>query len=121
MSSLITVKLLGKLPDEGAALCFGNEVEARITLFGGVRQSGMQRYWKIPEWFELLFTLQPSTDPELAFNGILSSLGDGWERHEISAEEQWAVWNPTQSSAFFSPHIRWANVERFPESSVVSH
>ena len=121
MSSLITVKLLGKLPDEGAALCFGNEVEARITLFGGVRQSGMQRYWKTPEWFEFLFTLQPSTDPELAFNGILSSLGDGWERYDISAEEQWAVWNPAQSNTFFSPHIRWANVERFPESSVVSH
>jgi hypothetical protein len=121
MTSLITVKLLGELPDDRTALCFENEVQARINPFGGVRQSGTRRYWKIPEWFEFFFTLQPGTDPELAFGGILSSLGAGWERHDLSAEEQWAVWNPSQSSTFFSPHVRWANVERFPESSVVSH
>jgi hypothetical protein len=108
-----------ELPDEATAQCFENTVLAKIAAFGSIKNSETKRYWKIPECFEANFFLQPKTDPELAYDGILSSLGEGWERHDFPGEYQWAVWNPSQHSRFFSLDVRWANVERFPESWVV--
>jgi len=111
---------MAELPDEATAVRFENMVQARIAAFGGIRQSETKRYWKIPESFEVNLCLHPTTAPESAYDGILASLGEGWERHDISNEEQWAVWNPGEGSTFFSSYVRWANVERFPESCVVS-
>lgn len=119
MSSRITVKLMAELPDGAAALHFEKTVQAKIADFGSLTQSETKRYWKIPEWFEVIFTLQPSTVPESAYEGILSSLGEGWERHDISIEERWAIWNPKEGSRFFSSGVRWANVECFPETAVI--
>lgn len=115
MNNQITLKLTVELPDAASAARFENTVRARIAAFVSVRQSETKLYWKNPEWFEVFFSLQPSIDPELAFNGILSCLGEGWERHDISNEDQWAVWNLKAGSSFFSSNVRWANVERFPE------
>jgi hypothetical protein len=120
MSSRITLKLMAELPDEAAALRFKNRVEARIAAFGSIKQWQSKRCRRTPDWFEVFFFLQPSTDPKSAFDGILSSLGKGWERHDISTEEEWATWNPNEGSSFFSSHVRWANLERFPDSAVVS-
>src|SRR5687767_3083951 len=102
MSCRITLRLMAELPDEAAALRFENTVQVTITVFGSINQSETKRYWKIPEWFEVNFSLQPSTAPDSAYNSILASLGEGWERHDISNEEQWAVWNPKEGSTFFS-------------------
>src|SRR3954471_21958554 len=105
MSSLITVKLMAELPDEATVLRFENTVQARIAAFGSIRQSETKRYWKITEWFEVTLCLSPSPTPESAYDGILLSLGVGWERHDISNEDQWAVWNPKEGSTFFSSHV----------------
>ena len=77
----------------------------------------MMRYWKIPELFEVNIDFRPSTGLESAYDRILASLGEGWERHDISHHEQWAVWNPKEGCSFFSSRVRWANVERFPEAA----
>jgi hypothetical protein len=120
MSSRITVRLMAELPDEVTALRFENTVQARVAAFGSITQSETKRYWKVPEWFEVNLCLQPSTASPWAYDGILASLGEGWERDDISNDEQWAVWNPNDDSRFFSSAVRWANLERFPESAVSS-
>ena len=116
MSSRITVRLMAELPDEATAVLFENTVQAKIAAFGSILRSETKRYWKVPEWFEVNLYLHPSTPPDSAYDGILASLGVGWVRHDSSNDEQWAVWNPEQGSTFFSSHVRWAHVERFPES-----
>lgn len=120
MSSRITLRLIVDLPDEAPALSFENTVQVKIAAFGKVKASETKRYWKISELFEIFFSLQPEMHPELAYESILSSLGAGWEHHEISDKEQRAVCNPGKGSTFFSPYVRWANLERFPESAIVS-
>jgi hypothetical protein len=120
MSSRISVRLIAEYPDDAAALRFEKQAQARIAVFGSIRGSETKRYWKNPDWFEVNLDLQPTTAPKWAYDGILASLGGGWDRYTISEEEQWAVWNPKEGNTFFSPHVRWAHVERFPDSSVVS-
>jgi hypothetical protein len=119
VSSRIFVKLFAEMPNETGALRFENAVRVRIATFGRIKESGTKQYWKIPEWFEVCFSLQFDSGSELAFESILASLGVGWERHNISNEEQSGVWNPREGSTFFSPYVRWANVERFPESAII--
>lgn len=95
------MRLMAELPDEAAALHFENTVRQRITAFGRIEHSDTKRYWKIPEWFEINISLQPGADPGSAYDGILSSLARGWERHDFPGEYQWAVWNPTPEGDFF--------------------
>jgi hypothetical protein len=120
MSSLITVKLIAEQPNEATAKCFMNMTQARIAAFGSIEHSETKRYWKLPECFEVLFFLRPCIAPDSAFDSILSALGEGWEQHDVPSEEEWAVWNPKEGSWFFSSDVRWANVERLPESAVAS-
>jgi hypothetical protein len=120
MRSRIILRLMAELLDEAAALRFENSVQARIAVFSNIKQSESKRYWKIPEWFEVNLYLQPRITPEAAYEGILTSLGEGWERHTISNDEQWAVWNANDDSRFFSSCVRWANLELFPEAAVRS-
>jgi hypothetical protein len=117
MNNHITLRLMVELPDELAAQCFENTLKERIATFGKIEHSETKRYWKIPHWFELNILLQPSTDSESAYQGILTSLGEGWEQDRVSAEWQWAIWNPGPGTSFFSAQVRWANVERFPETN----
>ena len=119
MNSLIVLRLNVDLPDEATALLFKDALQARIAAFSIIKQSEAKRYWKVPETFEVNFCLQPGSDPELAYESILSSLGVGWQRrdNDISPDEQWAVWNPNDGCRFFSPYVRWASVDRFPESA----
>lgn len=114
--SRITLRMMAELPDEASALRFESIVQAKIAAFGRIQQSHTKRYWKIPEWFEVNLCLQPSTDPAAAYDGILLSLGDGWARHDFPGDYQWAIWDPNPDGKFFSSSVRWANVERFPES-----
>ena|ERR1022692_2481089 len=120
MNSRITLRLMAELSDEAVAQSLENTIRARITSYGSIKDSKTLRYWKIPEWFEINFSLQPNTDPVVAYDGILSSLGEGWERHDFPGEQQWAIWIPKQGSKFFFSDIRWAHVERFPESWIRS-
>lgn len=118
MRSVIALKLIVDLPDKASAVGFETIVGARFASLVDVRHSETVRYWKIRKWFMILFTVEPIADPASAFDGILGSLGEGWQRHDFSSDEQWAVWDPkTAASSFFSPAVRWAGVERFPASS----
>lgn len=114
------MRLFAELADEAAAGSFVNMVLARVTTLGKISWSEAKRYWKIAGWFEVSIVLRPKTKSGEIFARILSSLGRGWHQHEISSEERWAIWKPEPGNSFFSPHVRWAHVERLPESTVVS-
>ena len=109
----------GRLTRHLRGILFEETIRSRVVAFGSIRQSATKRYWKSPELFEVNLDLEPGTLPAGAYDGILASLAVGWERHEISDGEQWAVWNPKEGSAFFSSDVRWAAVECYPESCVV--
>jgi hypothetical protein len=120
MTTRIVVRLFVDLTAEDAVESFGRATQERIAPFGDMLEAGAKRYWKVPTWFEVFAVLKPRTEPHLAFVGVLSALGQAWERRDISAEEAWAVWNPKPEAGFFSPRVQWANVVLFPEASIVS-
>jgi hypothetical protein len=120
MNSRIALRLIVKLSDENAALQFAGEVLAKIGAFGKIKNTETLRYWKVPECFEINISLETNGNAAFAYDGILSTLGQGWVLHGFPGEYQWAVWNPKQDSSFFSSDVCWANVERFPESWIIA-
>ncbi|MHB8865491.1 MAG: hypothetical protein ACYC6N_24205 [Pirellulaceae bacterium] len=62
-------------------------VEERIGPFGFISKRQIERYWKIPEWFEIDFVLHlPSARIE-TFDSILAAIADGWVRHALDEGE----------------------------------
>ncbi len=117
MGSQIAIRVFLDSSEQAKAAAFAETVRERLAPFADIIRLETKRYWKIPEWSELLVIAQVPTTPDVGsvFNNILSTLGDGWEKHGASDEQyQWAVWNPKPDCTFCCQLVRWANVELFP-------
>jgi len=112
----IVVRVFTEVPNHQTAFALGESVKTRLSHLGTVGQIDAKEYWKFPEWFEISFVMHPTADEAATFDRILNALGEGWESNQASSDEQWAVWNH-ETGAFFDSTVRWANVERFPESA----
>jgi hypothetical protein len=118
MTSQIAVRVFLEEQDVASIAAFAQLFREHFSPFGNILRLETKAYWKIPNWTEIFLTLQPFATIEAApaFNRILSSLGEGWEKHGAEDEEtQWAVWNPKPGCTFRWQLVRWANVELFPE------
>lgn len=91
-------------------------IEERIRPFGLITRRQIERYWKIPEWFEIDFVLHLPSASNETFDSVLAAIADGWDRHVLGEGEAWAVWTP-QTGSFCFPDARWANVEYYPDSA----
>src|SRR5579884_1471135 len=118
MQSLIVVNLWAELPHEAAASAFESTVQGRLAGFGTTKQSQTARSLKRPHLFDLFFVLQPTMQPMSAFEGMLSTLGEGWERRDISDQEASASWNDRDGIRFFSPDVQLASVDCFAHSDL---
>jgi hypothetical protein len=67
----------------------------------------IRRYWKIPEFTEVFFETAAISDCGAAVAAAARRLGTGraWQH----ATE--ALWNPSGTSTFVEPAVRWAHVE----------
>ena len=69
-----------------------------------------ERYWKMPELFELTFRLTPAGPG--AFDGIVACAPGGW--HHVSDETyRSSVWNRSAGSSFLAPELAWAELQQF--------
>jgi hypothetical protein len=118
MNSLIVVNLSAELPDQAAAISFESATGARLAPFGRCKQSETRRSPRWPDLVDVFLIVEPSIEPDLAFDGILASLGNGWERHSVSPGEQSAYWNDRDCAGFFSPDVRVASVDSHAESNL---
>jgi len=114
----IMLRLFTAVPNEAEAERVASLARAMLADHGRIcRADRVQRYWKIPEYFEIFLVLQPGAASQAAFNSIMDALATGWDVHRFETGGDWAVWNPSASAIFHLPKVRWANVECFRESA----
>lgn len=94
-------------------------VREKIEAYGVVASHNIERYWKMPELFEIYFLLHLTSESCDPFNKVLDFLGEGWDRHFVDERQAWAVWT-LEMGRFCTTDARWANVECFPASSLVN-
>jgi hypothetical protein len=69
-----------------------------------------KRYWKLPQLFELAFSLMPAT--EASFQSLVSRSSGGWE-HTRSGNELSSVWNRKLDHIYLVPEVAWAEVQLY--------
>lgn len=87
---------------------------ANVADFATVQRQDIKPYWKNAAYYEILLEMRPNLDSRVAFDTAMACLGTGWQRYDSDegpGEEPGAVWNPMPTSSFFSPSVRWANIE----------
>jgi hypothetical protein len=108
---IILLRAFAASVDENAAITVSRTVEEILRSQGKVlRCDSPKRYWKIAEYWEIFFVLQPDRSIQVAFEELLNELGTGWEVHKLDSDS-WAVWNSGPVCTFASGDVRWANLE----------
>jgi len=82
----------------------------------------VERYWKIPEWFEVTLDLAPlgrvpagvARGWRATFARIVALAGAGWTPGG-DADAPDAVWNATPGVLFLAPEVRWAHLQLWSE------
>ena len=108
----VVLRLFAAIDDPSVADDLAGLVASKAGKFGGVQTRPVERYWKIPEYYEVGIELRPDGEASAAYEGLLAELATGWERHG-SPEEPWAIWNPSAEGRCFSPLVTWMSLDMY--------
>lgn len=111
---VLFLRLFAEVADAGDLTVISERLKAVLRPFGEVGRPEVNRYWKVPAYFEVYFRMIVEPEAVARFGDILEAFGTGWLSRG-SPDEPWAVWNHGPLATFFSPDVRWANVECFFE------
>jgi hypothetical protein len=107
---LITLRLFAETDDPSVANDIAGVVESKAGKLGGVQTRPVERYWKIPEYYEVGIDLRPNGEAIAAVECMLAELATGWDRHG-SGSDLWAIWNPSEEGRCFSSLVRWMSLD----------
>ncbi len=84
----------------------GNLVADKLSDYGSTTVTGIKKYWKIPEYFEVLVEVQSDYLGSADVPTLANIVGKNW----IGAGSS-MVWNFGEGSSFVDEKVRWANIE----------
>ena len=108
----IILRLFAETDDPSVAYYIAGVVESKAGKLGAVQSRPVERYWKIPEYYEVGIVLRPDGAAIDAVECILAQLATGWDRHG-SESDLWAIWNPSEDGSCFSSLVRWISLNMF--------
>lgn len=74
----------------------------------------VEKYWKIPAWFEVVIGFSDAASIEDALARV-QQLATNWDVR-IRETDGSAMWSPEIGGTFSHPQVRWVNVECFRRS-----
>lgn len=77
-----------------------------------VLSTGVQPYWKIPEWWEIMASMRVPGDGEETLAVLQTALGSGWDSMSTPDEVE-AIWT-AEKGDFVIPTARWCHLQVFP-------
>lgn len=105
---LIVLRLFAATHDMRVADDLAGVVASKASRFGAVQTRPVERYWKIPEYYEVGIFLHPNGEALAAFEGMLAELATGWNR--AWPEDPWPTWKPSAEGRCFSPLVTWMSL-----------
>ena len=73
----VVLRLFAATDDPSIADDLAVVVASKAAKFGGVQTRPVERYWKIPEYYEVGIELRPHGDASAAYEGMLAELATG--------------------------------------------
>jgi hypothetical protein len=96
-----------------AATADAQQLCALVGRFGTLERLMVERYWKIPEWFEAALHLR-TRDRPAAFVALCDTLAPACQRSSGEADAHWAVWDARTDSPLAVPgldSVRWFAID----------
>jgi hypothetical protein len=106
----ILLRLFVEVASQDEAEAEMRRIIPELEGFGRVAPREVERYWKIPENWEIA---HPAGSPLEAYERLIGLTGAEWEIGEVMEEDEdrWAVWNAAPGFQFLSPRVVWASVD----------
>ncbi len=108
MNEIIYCRFYTEVSSEEDAKKVADEIKAVTDKYCSLLDLTINRYWKIPEYFEIFMRLSASSNSSEAYKSIVSSLGEGWEEQQPLSE---SIWNYEDGNSLIIDSIRWAHLE----------
>jgi hypothetical protein len=103
----VLLRLFAECRDDRESARLGLGLCAGLSALDPQRAMAPERYWKIPELYELGYRLHPGT--RATFDAVLSRTRDGWI-HLGDDDDRSSVWNRVPGSVLLLPEIVWAEL-----------
>lgn len=109
MQQFILLRIFAEEPSEELAR---RNVASRVgeltKKYANIFDVKIEKYWKIPQYFEIAIRFSPLDEVDSVFNKIISILGTGWQMQQPSE----SIWNySSYGSDFALNSVRWAHIE----------
>lgn len=101
----VLLRLFVQCPNEDAAAAMVIDLAESLRALRALPTMPPERYWKMPELFELAFRLFPGTRD--TFDAVVSRAPHGWT-HLGDADDRSSVWNRTPGATLLLPEVAWA-------------
>ena len=107
MEATLFLRLFVEVDTEASALEIDRKVISLISKFVSIESQSIQKYWKIPEYYEIFLKLNSLYNLRDTYQEILKILASGWEQHD----EYENIWNPGPGKKFALEEVKWAHLE----------
>ncbi len=85
------------------------EIEPVLEAYPSIIETGIKRYWKIPELYEITFCRKSQSNLDDVIEHLVTLAISGWTRG--TEPTNWAAWNPVENAVLLSTKVRWAGLQ----------
>lgn len=115
----LLLRLMAEVDSAAEAEAELRRVAPRIEAHAAVTQHAIERYWKIPAYWEITLHLRPLGPAPDVYERLLGLAEGGWTHGEPDEDGggRWAVWNAAPGAVLLTPRIRWAELQLWSSGS----
>lgn len=102
----ILLRVFAEVSSDVEASEVGRILSNSVATFGHVTVFNVEKYWKIPNYFEVSLEIRGPNLNNCVCKKIAKVLGNGWVEAGNSL-----IWNSTVKARFMDSKVKWANLE----------
>ena len=110
---VLLLRLMAEVGGAGEAEEELRLIVPRIEGYAAIEKHTIERYWKIPAYWEITLHLRPLGSAQGVYERLLGLAEGGWTRGAADEADgdRWAVWNAAPGVELLTPRIRWAELQ----------
>jgi hypothetical protein len=102
------LRAFAKCEDNSTADEISARIKNTLAKYRPIPAMPPKRYYKIPEWFEFTYVLEPAT--AISFSHVVANVKSGWVHHSDEFDRS-SIWIQEGADVFLAPEVKWAELQ----------